>query len=60
MSYKIRPLIRTVMLGTLVAGAAGSAFAQDPGINQPGAAGNKGAAVHRDPGINQPGAAGNR
>jgi len=32
------------------------AEAQDPGVNQPGAAGN----VHRDPGINQPGAAGNR
>jgi hypothetical protein len=33
----------------------GTAFARDPGINQPGAAGN----VGRDPGINQPGAAGN-
>lgn len=46
-------------LGALVVGAFAAslrAYAVDPGLNQPGAAGN----VRRDPGLNQPGAAGNR
>ena len=59
MKLPTKPLMCALACAALGAFIPGTAFAVDPGVNQPGAAGNVHPEAGRDPGINQPGAAGN-